>query len=569
MTIFISHCSEDKAIVDELIRLLENTATSSANEIRCSSDDSGEKGIPGGEEWFKWIVNEINSCSVALVVLTKRSISRPWVLWEFGATSIAGGYKSLAATANHEHQDSNGGKKPCVIPVLIGADPSALKGGPYSPLEAIDGTIRAGVRKLIRQISPPETIQTPSVNESKEIELAIGTYLERLASHLHALERCLEEDAVRQWVSTASNWFADNNALLGSALRQLLQSPCNEALSTMVRDLRLLSQETILSLDRYLKINSHHELPIPVEYGRAQALRDAFEELVREALKSSNFFETINEALGVSCFGAYVYAIGRLSGDGKVKRNLASCLSVPGHPLPALISLIGGGERRKEWIEQNIENSMGEEDGAFGHLLISQWPTIPFAIVLEFKQRGAWSASRHWSKPNGKETHPLLYSVSASGDVEGMEDALNHAFEGGATQQLLEDFELLREALAGEPNKLEGSEESETNKPLEQYMATKIKGGLLLPIFGQPKITLLILTKNPIDLTGDHSADVSGAGHRTRLSPDALFSIRLAGEQLQGLIASHAEAQGFRMPPARRKAPNSRQSNGATGRTKA
>lgn len=63
---------------------------------------------------------------------------------------------------------------------------------------------------------------------------------------------------------------------------------------------------------------------------------------------------------------------------------------------------------------------------------------------------------------------------------------------------------MLREALAGEPNKLEGSEESETNKPLEQYMATKIKGGLLLPIFGQPKITLLILTKNPIDLTGDH-----------------------------------------------------------------
>ena len=94
-----------------------------------------------------------------------------------------------------------------------------------------------------------------------------------------------------------------------------------------------------------------------------------------------------------------------------------------------------------------------------------------------------------------------------------------------------------------------GFRRSRNEQTLEQYMATKIKGGLLLPIFGQPKITLLILTKNPHRPDRRSPADVSGAGHRTRLSPDALLSIRLAGEQLQGLIASHAEAQGFRMPP--------------------
>ncbi|MCP5233074.1 MAG: toll/interleukin-1 receptor domain-containing protein [Zoogloeaceae bacterium] len=519
MKIFISHFSEDKAIVDALIRLLKDTVTRRTDEIKCSSSYSSKQGIPAGVPWFQWIEDEITSCSVALVVLTKRSHSRPWVFWEFGAAYIAAVYKLRDKI---KLQDK--GAERCeelwrnTIPVAIGIDASALS-GPYAPVTATDLTTEEGVYSLIEQIekineiNQSGTTRSSSSKRRSNTALAVKTYLGDLRCHLQDLERKYKEDAVRQWLSTASDWFENDIKQFRSALQQLLQSPCNEALSMMVRDLRLLSQETILSLNRYLKVKNHSELPIPVKCRDEQELRVAFEELVSQALINSNFFETIEEALGVSSFGAYVYAIGKLSSQGNPRKYLASCLAVPGHPLPALIALIGGGEQAKKWIEQNIEQSMEEKNAKFGHLLISQWATIPFAIVLEFKEAGEWSGLPHWSKPNGKETHPLLYSVCASADESSMKPALNHAFGGAVSQQMLEAFDLLRTGLVAKPEDFNlATTGHELDKPMEQYMATKIKGGLLLPIFGEPKITLLILTQNPIDISGAQAVDPESPG---------------------------------------------------------
>lgn len=532
MNVFISHSADDREIVATLVQLLVKAAKGyDTHTFSYSSAASCDQGIPGGKPWFQWIDEQIDSTSITLVVLTRRSLERPWVLWEFGATYTAARYKALAAAMNRQDNPRAEDSDLPVIPVMIGVEPGALP-GPFRPMKAIDGTTGDGVRELIRRVSLAGHTTDPSASERKRINAAIKKYLDDIRAHMIELGEKLEQCAVDEWVRTALTWSDMDHRLLKRALGQLLISPCNIHLSTMVRDLQLLSQQTIQSLDRYLKIRKHSELAIRMSCSDTRALRLAFDNLVTRALADSNFVDTIRAVLGISQFGAYVYAIGKECGNGATRKYLSSCLKEEGLTYPFLIDLIGGDpEQRLKMIEKNIEGAIDCEDSkdrAFGHLLISEWPNIPFAINLEFTEVGEWSASFHWDRRTSANVDPLVYSIRVSGSSEKRDEELNRAFPGS---------EGSREAFKGLGKDLSSEH--------QHYMAKSVKGGLLFPIYGEPNITLLILTGLPIDLTASGQKDVESSEHRLHLSPDALFSIRLAGEQLQGLIASNSGAGAF------------------------
>ncbi|MED1420658.1 toll/interleukin-1 receptor domain-containing protein [Bacillus smithii] len=83
--IFISHSSEDRKIVTELVNLLENMGIKS-NQIFCSSLDG--YGIPLGDNFLEKIKSELNDDVMVLFVLTENFYKSPVCMCEMGAAWV-------------------------------------------------------------------------------------------------------------------------------------------------------------------------------------------------------------------------------------------------------------------------------------------------------------------------------------------------------------------------------------------------------------------------------------------------------------------------------------------------
>ena len=83
--VFISHSSEDKAFVEELIDLLELIGLTDKS-IFCTSFPG--YGIDPGENFLDAIKNKLKSDTIVLFVLTKNFYASPVCLCEMGATWI-------------------------------------------------------------------------------------------------------------------------------------------------------------------------------------------------------------------------------------------------------------------------------------------------------------------------------------------------------------------------------------------------------------------------------------------------------------------------------------------------
>jgi hypothetical protein len=78
--VFISHSEKDRWIARQIANLIEEKGRSYG--IKTFLD---EKDIVGGESIPEAIRNNIRACSEFLVLLSRYSIDRPWVLIEIGA----------------------------------------------------------------------------------------------------------------------------------------------------------------------------------------------------------------------------------------------------------------------------------------------------------------------------------------------------------------------------------------------------------------------------------------------------------------------------------------------------
>lgn len=81
--IFISHHSKDKAIADVIAQNIEKL-TNGNIQFWYSSDSNPEGGMGAGNIIFNEIVKRLNESSATIVLLTPRSVDRPWLLFESG-----------------------------------------------------------------------------------------------------------------------------------------------------------------------------------------------------------------------------------------------------------------------------------------------------------------------------------------------------------------------------------------------------------------------------------------------------------------------------------------------------
>jgi hypothetical protein len=81
--VFISHDTRDAELAEAFSALLKSVSAGVLKSFR-SSDKKGNQGIEYGIEWYPEIIKNIQCASDIVCLLTKRSIDRPWLLFEAG-----------------------------------------------------------------------------------------------------------------------------------------------------------------------------------------------------------------------------------------------------------------------------------------------------------------------------------------------------------------------------------------------------------------------------------------------------------------------------------------------------
>ncbi len=188
--VFVSHAHSDEPLVRALAAMLERLFGPKIGAVNYSSRKESSGGIEPGEEWFGWIVNQVQNADFVLLMLTPNSVAKPWVIWEAGAA--AGAALSLA----------EGTRPRPLIPLVYGMDSSTVP-GPMSRLQTVRGGQEADIRKLVDRIySHYEDRFTAS--EARDFgraqDPAIRDYTLAVEAILPRLPISVTEAAIQEWI---------------------------------------------------------------------------------------------------------------------------------------------------------------------------------------------------------------------------------------------------------------------------------------------------------------------------------------------------------------------------------
>jgi tetratricopeptide (TPR) repeat protein len=187
--IFISHTHSDKPIADGLASLA-GALFGDRLPVNYSSKKELEGGIAPGEDWFRWIVDQVRQSDVALILLTPASIQKPWVVWEAGA--VAG-----AAFATSTEQAR-------VFPITYGIKSTDVP-TPFANTQLLNGTDAADMQKLVDELLTPTRFgkdfgpkdwQRVGANKEK----FVNDYLGLVGPILLKLPLVITEASVQEWL---------------------------------------------------------------------------------------------------------------------------------------------------------------------------------------------------------------------------------------------------------------------------------------------------------------------------------------------------------------------------------
>ena len=96
-TLFVSHAAEDQEIVTVSGDLLAALSLQQL-QIWFLSDKRADGGLQPGDIWFQQIQERLKSCAAILVVITDKSVDRPWIYFESGYGSASPEKKLFVVT---------------------------------------------------------------------------------------------------------------------------------------------------------------------------------------------------------------------------------------------------------------------------------------------------------------------------------------------------------------------------------------------------------------------------------------------------------------------------------------
>jgi hypothetical protein len=185
--IFISHTHSDQPIADAIARLVEDLFEKQVG-VNYSTKKEFEGGIKPGDDWFRWIVEQVRDADLALILLTPASIQKPWVVWEAGAVAGASFTNSPDAAR--------------VLPLVFGLRANDVP-TPFARTQLIAGANEGDIVKLVDVLferfsggfTPTQTKRFGTRQDK-----AVRDYLGRISSLLLKLPMVVTEAAIQEWL---------------------------------------------------------------------------------------------------------------------------------------------------------------------------------------------------------------------------------------------------------------------------------------------------------------------------------------------------------------------------------
>ncbi|MBZ5573795.1 MAG: toll/interleukin-1 receptor domain-containing protein [Acidobacteriia bacterium] len=162
--VFISHDARDADLAEAFSKLLKSVSAGMIKTFR-SSDKKGHEGIDFGDEWYKRLMEKLQSTSDVVCLFTERSLDRPWILFEAGVA------KGKLGTP--------------VAGVALGVPLTRVSAGPFYQFHNMDDS-EADLTKLVHQLArrvPSLELDTDVVKfQVSTFKTAEAAILKKLAS---------------------------------------------------------------------------------------------------------------------------------------------------------------------------------------------------------------------------------------------------------------------------------------------------------------------------------------------------------------------------------------------------
>ena len=157
--IFISHASQDEALVRAFVRALDSSIAIPDEQIRCTSLPGYQ--LPPGVHTSTVLRDELFGAEIVIGILTPASLRSGWVLFELGASW---------------------GKSTWTVPVLAGVKPSQLP-GPLVEHNAADARIRHSLETFFRSIANTLHLETKAPGKADDALMDVVLQAQAVGEH--------------------------------------------------------------------------------------------------------------------------------------------------------------------------------------------------------------------------------------------------------------------------------------------------------------------------------------------------------------------------------------------------
>ena len=179
--LFLSHSHADHELAGAFRDLVENCFPGHVS-VRASSATPSEGGIEAGSDWLQWIHEQVNESRFTAILLTPRSVDKPWLMWEAGAVSGV----SLATQGPST-----------IIPLVFRLSMEEVP-SPLRSRQAVRGDDRESIKRVLETLN--QSVALPEKTFKQFVDLFVPTYLQTVAQALADTPPPLTESSIDDWL---------------------------------------------------------------------------------------------------------------------------------------------------------------------------------------------------------------------------------------------------------------------------------------------------------------------------------------------------------------------------------
>lgn len=262
--IFISLTHADTGIA-EALRTALVALFRDLVQVHFSTSKELAGGIRSGEDWFQWIVDRVQKCDIALILITPSSVNKPWILWEAGA---------VAGAALASGQAGMRKVRPLIYQVPSDLIPSPIRD---SKVQFRRGDRMEEVTSLFKEI---QDAYKDEFNSDRLEEIIVGrpavlkTYLETVQKCLLNAPALVSNVVIEEWRLRLETVMKENRPSEVDALHDWMDVSFGRDRKDRPQPLDLRIHMRLADL--YLKAKNHKRAIEQLDLARQLAPRDIF-----------------------------------------------------------------------------------------------------------------------------------------------------------------------------------------------------------------------------------------------------------------------------------------------------